>query len=57
MAEEEPLAHTNHFLSPLIAPRDKGKAGPLSTYTRLNTVRRKIKNLAKPMVLMRYTVF
>ncbi|GAB1826599.1 MAG: acyl-CoA--6-aminopenicillanic acid acyl-transferase [Burkholderiales bacterium] len=47
MAEEEPLAHTNHFLSPLIAPHDKGKAGPLSTYTRLNTVRRKIKKLGK----------
>lgn len=47
MAENEPLAHTNHFLSPLIASADKGKAGPLSTYTRLNTIRRKIKKLSK----------
>lgn len=48
MAEEKPLVHTNHFLSPLIAPFDTGKAGPLSTYTRLNTISRKIAGAPEP---------
>ena len=36
MSQGEPLIHTNHYLSPLIAPQDKAKSFIPSTFTRYN---------------------
>lgn len=47
MSEGDPIAHTNHYLTPLFLSADT--KGLSSTYTRLNTIRRRIKNNQKPL--------
>lgn len=43
MSKREPLIHTNHYLSPLIAPFDKAKSFIPSTFTRYNTMEKWLK--------------
>ena len=43
MSQGEPLIHTNHYLSPLIAPQDKAKSFIPSTFTRYNTMEKWLK--------------
>lgn len=49
MSEGEPICHTNHYLSPLFLAQDTFKRDLPETFMRLNTLRRKAKELEFPV--------
>lgn len=49
MSRGEPLVHTNHYLSPLIAPDDTVKNFIPSTFTRLNTAEKRLAETKSPI--------
>ena len=49
MSKGEPMVHTNHYLSPLLAVKDVTKSFIPSTFTRLNTVEKLLKKDKTPI--------